>query len=95
MNRAPICLQEVDLTHGRLKAIPDVIVTLKKVKVLTLRQNLIPDMAPLSGLRTLQELDLYDNELTAITGLDDLNELTYVYIRVKPIMSRDYHTVPG
>ena len=80
MNCAPICLQEVDLTHGRLKAVPDVIVTLKKVKVLTLRQNLIPDMAPLSGLRTLQELDLYDNELTAITGLDDLNELTYVYM---------------
>ena len=77
-----IFLQEVDLTHGRLAAIPDVILTLKKVKVLTLRQNLIPDMKPLSGLQTLQELDLYDNELTAITGLEHMSELTYVYTQL-------------
>ena len=68
--------QEVDLTHGRLKAIPDVILTLKKVEVLTLRQNLIPDMEPLSGLRTLRELDLYDNELSTIAGLEEMSSLT-------------------
>lgn len=51
---------------------------LKKVEVLTLRQNLIPDMKPLSGLTTLRELDLYDNELKAIDGLEGMSSLTYV-----------------
>lgn len=72
-------MQEVDLTHGRLSAIPEVVLTLKKIEVLTLRQNLIPDMEPVSRLPTLRELDLYDNELTTIAGLDGLSELTYVH----------------
>ena len=72
-----ITRQEVDLTHGRLKAIPEVVATLRKVEVLSLRQNLIPDMEPLSGLTALRELDLYDNELTTVAGLDNLTQLTY------------------
>ena len=59
-----LCLQEVDLTHGRLKVIPPVLARLTQVEVLTLRQNLIKDVGPITDLCTLKDLDLYDNELT-------------------------------
>ena len=67
----------MDLTHGRLHSIPDVVCRLKCVQVLTLRQNLIPDMSPLAGLETLTELDLYDNELRKIEGLEEMKNLMY------------------
>lgn len=71
--------QEVDLTHGRLKRIPGALRGLKCVEVLSLRQNLLQDLEPISSLTTLRELDLYDNELTTIHGLERLTSLTYVH----------------
>ena len=68
--------QEVDLTHARLKAVPGVLRTLRKVKVLSLRQNLIKDVSPLAELATLEELDLYDNELATIHAMEKLSSLT-------------------
>ena len=68
----------MDLTHARLRSIPDVVCALRKVETLTLTQNLIPDMKPLSGLTTLRQLDLYDNELKAIDGLEGMSSLTCV-----------------
>lgn len=66
----------MDLTHGRLKAVPEVLAKLTKVEVLTLRQNLIKDIGPVSDLCTLRELDLYDNELTATPDVTKMASLT-------------------
>ena len=55
----------MDLTHGRLKVVPEVLARLTQVEVLIMRQNLIKDIGPIADLCTLKDLDLYDNELTA------------------------------
>ena len=68
-------MQEVDLTHGRLKVVPEVLGWLTKVEILTMRQNLIKDIGPIAKLSTLRELDLYDNELTATPDLSKMNSL--------------------
>ncbi len=44
---------------------------------LCLRQNLIIDISPISELTTLTELDLYDNEIKDIHGLEKLISLGY------------------
>ena len=66
----------MDLTHARLKVIPEILRQLTKVEVLSLRQNLISDVTPLADLTTLRELDLYDNELESIHALERLTSLT-------------------
>ena len=68
-------LQEVDLTHGKLKIVPEVLAKLTRVEVLTMRQNLIQDIGPIADLCTLRELDLYDNELTATPDLSKMRSL--------------------
>ena len=68
-------MQEVDLTHGRLKVVPEVLGQLTHVEILTMRQNLIKDIGPIAKLSTLRELDLYDNELTATPDLSKMNAL--------------------
>ena len=68
-------MQEVDLTHGRLKVVPEVLGQLTKVEILTMRQNLIKDIGLIAELSTLKELDLYDNELTATPDLSKMNAL--------------------
>ena len=47
------------------------------MKVLTLRQNLIKNVDPLMELRTLVELDLYDNEISEVPDLSPLQNLGY------------------
>ena len=68
-------MQEVDLTHGMSKVVPEVLGQLTKVEILTMRQNLIKDIGPIAELSTLKELDLYDNELTATPDLSKMNAL--------------------
>ena len=68
-------MQEVDLTHGKLKVVPEVLGQLTKVEILTMRQNLIKDIGPIAELSTLRELDLYDNELTATPDISKMNAL--------------------
>ena len=53
---------------------------LNRVSVLCLRQNRISDVTSLSDLVTLEELDLYYNELKTIHGLEKLTNLTCVYL---------------
>jgi protein phosphatase 1 regulatory subunit 7 len=42
-----------------------------------LRQNLIIDITGFDSLKELNELDLYDNKISHIRGLDALTELRY------------------
>lgn len=72
--------KEVDLSHACLKALPQVFVRLTKVKVVNLRQNLLSDVSQLLHLETLIDLDLYDNEITAMPDLSNLCKLEYVMI---------------
>lgn len=65
----------MDLSHARLRKLPPIILSLAKVRVISLRQNLLSDITGLLDLRTLKELDLYDNELNEISDLSNLSAL--------------------
>ena len=69
-------MQDVDLTHCRLRSLPPVIERLTRVEILTLRRNLLSDVTSVTSLSTLQELDLYDNELKDIPDMSKLTLLT-------------------
>ncbi|KAL3423459.1 Protein phosphatase 1 regulatory subunit SDS22 [Phlyctema vagabunda] len=74
----PLDEEDVDCIHARVTSIPSLrLERFTKVKNLCLRQNTISEIEGLSPLAdTLQELDLYDNMIAHIRGLEDLVKLT-------------------
>lgn len=70
---------DIDLVHCRISSIPALrLERFKKVQKLCLRQNAIANIefpAQWDANKTLRDLDLYDNLLKHISGLDDLLEL--------------------
>lgn len=74
-------LQEVDLTHGRVEAVPTNLTRFTNMRSLCLRQNLLTEIKHLDAASiavTLTQLDLYDNQITRIDGLDALVNLECV-----------------
>ncbi|KAK4451663.1 hypothetical protein QBC34DRAFT_423654 [Podospora aff. communis PSN243] len=69
---------EIICTHSRIQSIPALrLERFQQVVRICLRQNLIQDIEGFSGIAgTLQDLDLYDNLISHIRGLDDLVNLT-------------------
>jgi protein phosphatase 1 regulatory subunit 7 len=74
----PLDTTEIDLVHARISSIPSLKLSrFTSVIRLCLRQNSITQIEDLSSLSsTLQDLDLYDNLISHIRGLDDLVNLT-------------------
>jgi len=74
----PLDTTEIDLVHARISSIPSLKLSrFTSVIRLCLRQNSITQIEDLSSLAsTLQDLDLYDNLISHIRGLDDLVNLT-------------------
>ncbi|KAH0561940.1 hypothetical protein GP486_003358, partial [Trichoglossum hirsutum] len=70
--------EEIDLVHCRISSIPALrLERFAKVQRLCLRQNSIEDPTGLSPLGpTLEDLDLYDNLISHIRGLEELTKLT-------------------
>ncbi|KAG0651627.1 phosphatase 1 regulatory subunit SDS22 [Hyphodiscus hymeniophilus] len=70
--------EEIDCVHARVSSIPSLrLDRFKAVTRLCLRQNTITEVEGLSVLAaTLQDLDLYDNLIAHIRGLEDLTKLT-------------------
>ncbi|KAI1422603.1 hypothetical protein F5Y12DRAFT_607090 [Xylaria sp. FL1777] len=68
---------EINLIQSRIASIPNLhLERFRNVKRLCLRQNLVQDVEGLSDLAsTLEHLDLYDNLISHIRGLDKLTKL--------------------
>lgn len=69
----------IDIQKKRLREIPeDALQGLEKCEEVCLRYNLIKDMSPVRHLNpaVLVELDLYDNHLKKIDGVEELVNLT-------------------
>ncbi|KAF7934456.1 hypothetical protein BELL_0091g00050 [Botrytis elliptica] len=74
----PLDTEEIDLVHARISSIPSLRLSrFTQVQRLCLRQNTISTIEDLSCLAaTLTDLDLYDNLIAHIRGLEDLINLT-------------------
>ncbi|RFU33273.1 hypothetical protein B7463_g3082, partial [Scytalidium lignicola] len=73
----PTNTEEIDCVHSRISSIESLhLERFKSVVRLCLRQNAITEIEGLSVLaNTLEELDLYDNLIAHIRGLDELTNL--------------------
>ncbi|KAI4112564.1 MAG: hypothetical protein LQ338_008297 [Usnochroma carphineum] len=71
-------IDEIDLVHCRVSSIPALrLERFSKLEKLCLRQNQISHIQfPMSIGSTLRDLDLYDNLISHIRGLDALKDLT-------------------
>lgn len=70
--------QELDLNHGRFEEIPAVLTRFTQMQSLCMRQNLLPAITNLSApamVQALTQIDLYDNQIEVISGLDALVNL--------------------
>ncbi|KAI1331326.1 hypothetical protein F5Y16DRAFT_359571 [Xylariaceae sp. FL0255] len=78
LNDEDASTEYINLTHSRIASIPALrLDRFNQVTNICLRQNLIQDIDGLSSLApTLKDLDLYDNLISHIRGLDELRELT-------------------
>lgn len=74
----PLDSEDLDLVHSRISSIPALkLERFTKLQRICLRQNAISSISlPSSLAETLQELDLYDNLISHIKGLDDLKSVT-------------------
>ena len=76
LNFAPN-IPEIDLTNERLPGIPAAVSGLEKLTKLVLRQNHIEVVENLARMRSLRELDLYENKISAVgSGLAQCPALT-------------------
>jgi protein phosphatase 1 regulatory subunit 7 len=88
---------EINLVQSRIASIPSLrLERFKKVVKLCLRQNRLQTIEGLSLLApTLQDLDLYDNLISHIRGLEELTELTSLdlsYNKIKHIKNIEHLT---
>ncbi|KAL8999329.1 MAG: hypothetical protein Q9188_005907 [Gyalolechia gomerana] len=86
---------EIDLVHCRISSIPALrLERFPKVEKLCLRQNQISHIAfPENIGSTLQDLDLYDNLISHVRGLDSLVHLTSLdlsFNKIKHIRNVDH-----
>ncbi len=74
----PDDVEEIDAIHSRIATITSLhLERFKQLRRLCLRQNVITEIEGLSFLaESLEDLDLYDNLLKHIRGLEDLTNLT-------------------
>ena len=71
-------VEEIDLVHSRISTIPALrLDRFSRVERLCLRQNEISEIEfPASIASTLLDLDLYDNSISRLKGLDGFSRLT-------------------
>ncbi|KAG5461197.1 MAG: hypothetical protein BJ554DRAFT_6644 [Olpidium bornovanus] len=81
--KRPVLYQEIELTHRRIRGLDTLgFSRFFNLERLCLRQNLISHVVGLNGLVKLKELDLYDNRISKLSGVDELGNLEYVAGRV-------------
>eukprot|EP00878_Enallax_costatus_P022925 GHUV01024363.1.p1 GENE.GHUV01024363.1~~GHUV01024363.1.p1 ORF type:complete len:325 (+),score=74.04 GHUV01024363.1:307-1281(+) len=83
-------LKHLDLTANRLNAIDPRILALTGLRTLNLRQNILPDVAPLDSCKcqgTLEDLEVRDNLLTEIPSLSSFSALTRLEFSYNQIRS--------
>jgi protein phosphatase 1 regulatory subunit 7 len=90
-------LTDVDLTGNRLATLPPPIISLTRIKRLGLRQNLLgqdyQSLSVLSSLRTLEAIDLYDNDLKKCPNVSSLVALTMLDLSFNSIKDIE-HVMP-
>ena len=71
-------LQKVNFTANNMELIPEIINSIKELKILILNNNKIQKISNLKNLIKLEKLQLRGNKITKIEGLNNLKNLTKI-----------------
>ena len=85
----PLDTKIIDLTHYGILKIPIAISQFTKIHSLVLRQNKISVIENLKDFTELEELDLYDNQISEIQGIFTAKYLDLSFNKISKIQKKN------
>ena len=82
-------LQKVNFTANNMELIPEIINSIKELKILILNNNKIKKISNLKNLIKLEKLQLRGNKITKIEGLNNLKNLTKISLSCNLITNEE------
>ena len=87
-------LQKVNFTANNIELIPEIINSMKELKILILNNNKIQKISNLENLIKLEKLELRGNKITKIEGLNNLKNLTKITLSCNLITNIEENDFP-
>ena len=87
-------LQKVNFTANNIELIPEIINSMKELKILILNNNKIQKISNIENLIKLEKLELRGNKITKIEGLNNLINLTKITLSCNLITNIEENDFP-
>jgi len=87
-------LQKVNFTANNIELIPEIINSMKELKILILNNNKIQKISNIENLIKLEKLELRGNKITTIEGLNNLKNLTKITLSCNLITNIEENDFP-
>jgi Leucine-rich repeat (LRR) protein len=87
-------LQKVNFTANNIELIPEIINSMKELKILILNNNKIQKISNLENLIKLEKLELRGNKITKVEGLNNLKNLTKITLSCNLITNIEENDFP-
>ena len=87
-------LQKVNFTANNIELIPEIINSMKELKILILNNNKIQKISNIENLIKLEKLELRGNKITKIQGLNNLKNLTKITLSCNLITNIEENDFP-
>ena len=87
-------LQKVNFTANNIELIPEIINSMKELKILILNNNKIQKISNIENLIKLEKIELRGNKITKIEGLNNLKNLTKITLSCNLITNIEENDFP-
>ena len=87
-------LQKVNFTANNIELIPEIINSMKELKILILNNNKIQKISNIENLIKLEKLELRGNKITKIEGVNNLKNLTKITLSCNLITNIEENDFP-
>ena len=87
-------LQKVNFTANNIELIPEIINSMKELKILILNNNKIQKISNIENLIKLEKLELRGNKIAKIEGLNNLKNLTKITLSCNLITNIEENDFP-
>ena len=87
-------LQKVNFTANNIELIPEIINSMKELKILILNNNKIQKISNIENLIKLEKLELRGNKITKIEGMNNLKNLTKITLSCNLITNIEENDFP-
>ena len=87
-------LQKVNFTANNIELIPEILNSMKELKIIILNNNKIQKISNLENLIKLEKLELRGNKITKVEGLNNLKNLTKLTLSCNLITNIEENDLP-